>query len=189
MFATPLKSLTRKTTFGASAQSPRPVTTRGGACQREWAASVLAVGAAATRLSAAWASGGGEATGVRSCTPAPACYPHAMEMFRTALGRLVPIHETQTVLEDSILQLLYGFRMNPQNPDNAFLALPRIVSTVSADEALVVAALDGLREVSPPLVEQAREHGELLPQEKRFRITGSGVRFIRNLPQGLAGLG
>jgi hypothetical protein len=41
-----------------------------------------------------------------------------MEMYETALGRLVPTNEAQTVLEDAILRLLYDYRLSPQNPSN-----------------------------------------------------------------------
>jgi len=69
-----------------------------------------------------------------------------MLMYTTALGRDVPPNETQTILEDAILSLLFNYRMNPQNPNNAPMKLSSIVHAVSAD----------------------------------------GVRFIRNMPQGLA---
>ena len=105
-----------------------------------------------------------------------------MEMFETALGRLVPTHEAQTVLEDAILRLLFDYRLNPQNPNNFPMKLSDIVRAVSADEALVVAALDALKETPPPLVEERDRY----QQERTFNITGSGVRFVRNMPQGLA---
>jgi hypothetical protein len=106
-----------------------------------------------------------------------------MEMFETALGRLVPTSEGQTVLEDAILKLLFDYRMNPQNPSNTPMKLSAIVRTVTVEDALVVAALDALKEERPPLVEE----GPLFQQERTFRITGSGVRFVRNLPQGVLG--
>ena len=105
-----------------------------------------------------------------------------MEMFETALGRLVPLNERQTVLEDAILSVLFDFRFNPQNPHNRPMKLGSIAQAVNADERLVLAALDGLREQTPPLIEE----GEALQQQRTFRITGTGVRFVRNLPQGLA---
>lgn len=105
-----------------------------------------------------------------------------MEMFETALGRLVPIHDLQTVLEDAILRVLFEYRMNPQNPKNAPMKLGNIVRAVSQDEALVIAALDGLRENNPPLIEER----ERFQQDRTFSITGTGVRFVRNMPQGLA---
>ncbi|HEY2031162.1 MAG TPA: hypothetical protein VGH20_18350 [Myxococcales bacterium] len=105
-----------------------------------------------------------------------------MLMYTTALGRDVPPNEKQTILEDAILDLLFNYRMNPQNPNNAPMKLSSIAHAVSADESLVVAALDALREDVPPLVEEA----EPFHQERTFRLTGQGVRFIRNMPQGLA---
>jgi hypothetical protein len=105
-------------------------------------------------------------------------------MFETALGRLVPAHEAQTVLEDAVLGLLFDYRMNSQNPNNVPMKLSDIVRAVSADEALVVAALDAMKEASPPLVEETPP----FQAERAFRITGSGVRFVRNMPQGLASI-
>lgn len=105
-----------------------------------------------------------------------------MEMFETALGRLVPTNEVQTVLEDSILRVLFEYRMNPQNPNNVPMKLANIVRGVNSNAAMVLAALDALRETQPPLVEE----GPLFQQERTFRISGTGVRFVRNIPQGLA---
>lgn len=105
-----------------------------------------------------------------------------MQMYETALGRLVPAHEVQTVLEDSILWLLYQYRTSPHNPQNVPMKLSDIVRAVSTSEALVVGAFDALKEQDPPLVEER----EPFQQEKTFSITGTGVRFVRNMPQGLA---
>lgn len=107
-----------------------------------------------------------------------------MEMYQTALGRLVPTHDLQTVLEDAILRVLFEFRVNPQNPKNAPMKLGNIVRAVSQAEPLVVAALDALRENKPPLVEER----ERFRQDRTFSITGTGVRFVRNMPQGIAGV-
>lgn len=105
-----------------------------------------------------------------------------MEMFETALGRLVPANERQTVLEDAILRLLFDYRMHPQNPNNVPMKLSDIVHAVSSEERLVLAALDALKEDAPPLVEER----DIFQQGRTFRITGSGVRFVRNMPQGIA---
>jgi hypothetical protein len=105
-------------------------------------------------------------------------------MYTTALGRLVPTSELQTVLEDSIVKLLFDYRMSPQNPSNVPMKLSDIARAVSADTALVVAALDGLRENSPPLVEER----EVFQGERTYSLTGTGVRFVRNMPQGLYSL-
>jgi hypothetical protein len=105
-----------------------------------------------------------------------------MEMFETALGRLVPTNEVQTVLEDAILRLGFDYRVNPQNANNVPLKLSDIVRAVSADEPLVIAALDAMKESSPSLVEER----DLFQGERAFAITGTGVRFVRNMPQGTA---
>ena len=105
-----------------------------------------------------------------------------MQMFRTALGRLVPVHEAQTVLEDQILDLLFSFRMNPLNPGNAPMKVSEIVQAVSAPEVLVTAAIDALLEAQPPLLSSPG----LASGERAFYITGTGVRFVRNMPQDLA---
>jgi len=107
-----------------------------------------------------------------------------MEMFETALGRLVPTNEVQTVLEDAILKLLFDYRLNPQNPKNVPMKLSNIVRAVSSEGSLVVAALDAMKEQQPPLVEERESY----QQDRTFSITGSGVRFVRNLPQGLLGV-
>jgi hypothetical protein len=41
-----------------------------------------------------------------------------------------------------------------------------------------------MKEASPPLVEETPP----FQAERAFRITGSGVRFVRNMPQGLASI-
>ena len=108
----------------------------------------------------------------------------AMEMFETALGRLVPAHEVQTVLEDAVLRILFDYRMSPQNPNNVPMKLSEIARAVPAEPQLVTAALDAMREQAQPLVEEAGP----FQQEPTFRITGSGVRFVRNMPQGVPSL-
>jgi hypothetical protein len=75
-----------------------------------------------------------------------------MDMYETALGRMVPTWEAQTLLEDAILRLLFDYRLNPQNPGNVPMKLSSIVRAVSSEEALVTAALDALMEQQPPLV-------------------------------------
>jgi hypothetical protein len=94
------------------------------------------------------------------------------------------VSDVQTVLEDSILRLLFEYRLNPQNPENAPMKLSRIAHAVSADPQLVAAALDALKEDNPPLVEER----EQFQQERTFRISGIGVRFVRNMRQGLASI-
>lgn len=105
-----------------------------------------------------------------------------MEMFETALGRLVPVNEAQTVLEDAVLRLLFEYRLNPQNPNNAPMKLSAISQAVSSDPALVQAALDAMTADAPPKVDSRG----LFQGEPAFSISGAGVRFVRNMPQGFA---
>jgi hypothetical protein len=107
-----------------------------------------------------------------------------MNVIETALGRIVPANEAQTVLEDAVLSLLHGYRMSPQNPKNAPMKLSEIARGVSSDPVLVEAALEALMERTPPLVKER----EAFQQERTFSITGSGVGFVRNMPQGLDSL-
>jgi hypothetical protein len=93
------------------------------------------------------------------------------------LGRMVPVNEAQTVLEDAVLRLLFDYRLNPQNPNNVPMKLSAIAQAVSADPALVRAALDAMSEDRPPKVEER----EPFQGEPMFRITGAGVRFVRNM--------
>lgn len=97
----------------------------------------------------------------------------------TPLGRLIPAHEVQTILQDQILRLLFDYRLNPQNRNNVPMKLSDIARGVNADEKLVTAALDALWELSPSLIERCGE----FQQESTYRITGSGVGFVRNMPQ------
>jgi hypothetical protein len=103
-----------------------------------------------------------------------------MDMIETALGRLVPINEVQTAIEDAILRLLFDYRSNPQNPNNEPMRVSDIEYAVSSDGALVVAALDALKADRPPLVEER----DRFQQERTFNISGSGMRFVMNLPHG-----
>lgn len=98
----------------------------------------------------------------------------------TALGRLVPTNELQTVLEDAVLKLLYDYRLNPQNPNNVPMKLSDVARAVSSESTIVAAALDAMKEQQPPLVE------ERIPfqGDRTFSITGTGARFVRNVPQG-----
>ena len=107
-----------------------------------------------------------------------------MDVIETALGRLVPAYEAQTVLEDAVLSLLYGYRMSPQNPKDVPMKLSDIARGVSEDPALVLAALDALKERVPPLVTER----ERVQQERTFSITGTGVGFVRNMQQGISSL-
>jgi predicted transcriptional regulator len=105
-----------------------------------------------------------------------------MDMIETALGRLIPTNEIQTALEDAILRLLFDYRLNPQNPKNVPMKLSDIAYAVNSEQGLVIAALDALKEDQPPLVEER----ESFQQQPTFSITGRGVRFVRNMPQGLS---
>src|SRR5438105_1161845 len=97
----------------------------------------------------------------------------------TALGRSVPQHEWGTILDDLILKVLYDFRMSPFNKSNAPLTLTQLANAagVSPNDASAHAeslAADGLVEVIR------------LGEEPAYKITGKGVTFVRNTPQGLA---
>lgn len=118
----------------------------------------------------------------RWVSPAAQCYAAGMRMYETALGRLVPENEVQTVLEDSVLWVLFSYRMNPQNSANMPMKLGDLARAVSNGEAETLAAIDALREAVPPYVEEGPQY----QASRTFRITGTGVRFVRNLPQGLA---
>ena len=63
-------------------------------------------------------------------------------------------HEASAVLEDSILRLLFNLRRNPQNPNNVHMRLGMIADAVSTDTRFVVAALEALMSLSPPMVEE-----------------------------------
>jgi hypothetical protein len=105
-----------------------------------------------------------------------------MQMIETKLGRLIPANESQTALEDEILLCLFLYRMSDDNPNNSPMSLKNISSTVL--RPLVIAALDALKEQNPPLVEEC----ELFQGERTFRCTGTGARFVRNMPQGMQSL-
>lgn len=102
-----------------------------------------------------------------------------MDVQETALGRLVPAHQAQTILEDQVLSLLFDYRMNPQNPGNAPMKMSEVVRGTDSEEKLVAAALDAL--VAEKLVEERRA----LQGERAVAITGIGVRFVRDMPQGI----
>ncbi|NJL24950.1 MAG: hypothetical protein HC902_07100 [Calothrix sp. SM1_5_4] len=81
--------------------------------------------------------------------------------------------------------MLYNYRMSPQNPNNAPMKVSEITRAVLGSDPLVVAALEALMEQNPPLVEER----EKFQQEHTFSITGTGVRFVRNIPQDVVGAG
>lgn len=102
-----------------------------------------------------------------------------MDVQETALGRLVSVHQVQTILEDEVLSVLFDYRMNAQNPNNAPMKLGDLVRAVNGDEKLVTAALDAL---AAERYVEARGHFQ---NERSFSITGLGVRFVRDMPQGI----
>jgi len=99
-------------------------------------------------------------------------------------GRAASAAEGGSV-QDSVLRVLFDYRMSPQNPKNVPMKLSDIVRAVSSNDRLVVAALDSLKELQPPYIEEGKE----FQQERTFSITGSGVRFVRNMSQDLVGAG
>ena len=102
-----------------------------------------------------------------------------MDVHETALGRLVPAHQAQTILEDEILSVLFDYRMSAQNPRNAPMKLSSIVRATKSDEKLALAALEALT------MEHKVEEREQFQAERTFSITGLGVRFVRDMPQGM----
>ena len=49
-----------------------------------------------------------------------------MEVVTTVLGRFIPAHQAQAVRDDAVLDLLFRYRINPQNQDNAPMKVPEI---------------------------------------------------------------
>ena len=107
-----------------------------------------------------------------------------MEVVTIVLGRFIPAHQAQAVRDDAVLDLLFRYRINPQNQDNAPMKVPEIARPVASDPSLVLAALDALKEVSPPLIEEGLE----VQHERTFRITGMGVRFVPDIHQDMGSL-
>lgn len=95
-------------------------------------------------------------------------------MFTTVLGCMVPDNDTQMIMEDAILDLLYKYRINPQNPNNMSMKLSEIVHAVSSDNTSVIVILDGLLKDSFQLVEECEQS----QGERTFRLTKNGIRFI-----------
>jgi hypothetical protein len=102
-----------------------------------------------------------------------------MDVHETALGRIVPAYQTQTILEDQILSVLFDYRMSKQNPANAPMKLSNIARSAATDEKLVIAALEAL------VQEKKVEERESFQGERAFSMTGLGVRFVRDMPQGI----
>jgi len=95
----------------------------------------------------------------------------------TALGRMVPASELGTVLEDLVLKVLHDFRMSPFNRSNAPLDETGLADAANLSPQQATALAESLARKG--LVEQA---GTRPPA---FRISGSGVVFVMNLPQGI----
>jgi hypothetical protein len=103
-----------------------------------------------------------------------------MTYVTTALGRMVPEHEQGTAFQDLVLKILFDYRMSPFNSANTPMPLSSLAKTARADPGQVRTVAVSLAALAPPLVERLTLQGEA------FRITGSGVVFVQNVPQGLA---
>ncbi len=99
----------------------------------------------------------------------------------TALGRLVPEYEAGTVFQDLVLKVLFDFRMSRFNSNNVPMPLSALAKATRADPREVKAIADSLVEGSQPLLERMSFQGE-----DAYRMTGRGVVFVQNVPQGLA---
>lgn len=90
----------------------------------------------------------------------------------TALGREVPIEDWTSLHRDTILKVLYEYRMSAFNPN---------------DEPLALTALCNATGLSPAdttgLCEQLRQQGlvDAVP-DGRYRVTDAGVGLVRNAP-------
>ncbi len=84
------------------------------------------------------------------------------------------------MLEDLVLKILFDYRMNSFNRSNAPMPVTSLATAARVDEKLVKAVAESL--IGKEYVEKT----EPLQGVEAFRITGSGVVFIRNIPQGIA---
>jgi hypothetical protein len=92
----------------------------------------------------------------------------------TALGREVPLEDWGAVNGDTILKVLHDYRVSPFNPQNLPLPVTALANATGLSPADAEALAESL--TAQGLVEAAGQG--------RFRITGSGVVFVRNaVPQ------
>jgi len=105
-----------------------------------------------------------------------------MYFLTTALGRTVPEGQIGTVLEDLILKVLFDYRMSPFNASNTPMALSALAKAAMIDEKLALAFAEALSQKG--LVEK---HPQKLMGKDAFRISGTGVVEVHNVPQGVAG--
>ncbi len=101
--------------------------------------------------------------------------------YETALGRQVPQHEWGTVLKDLVLKVLHDFRMSPFNPNNLPMTKVQLANAAGLSPNEADATAEAL--VTEGFVERIQE-----PNGAAYRITGKGVIFVRNVPQGLASI-
>jgi predicted transcriptional regulator len=97
----------------------------------------------------------------------------------TALGRDVPQHEWGTVVEDLVLKVLHDFRMSPFNPNNQPMTRTQLANASGLSPQEAEATAEALAEKG--YVRKVQSH-----PEPSFSITGAGVTFVRNMPQGFA---
>jgi hypothetical protein len=94
---------------------------------------------------------------------------------------MVPEHEAGTVLQDLVLKILFDYRMSPFNSGRVPMTLSSVAKAARVGAKTIGAVADSLAELSPPLVEILEFQGE-----PAYRLSGSGVVFVQNVPQGLA---
>lgn len=105
-------------------------------------------------------------------------------MNETALGRLVPEFDSEAVLDDAVVDLLFRFWAHPQNrPANAYIARSRIAQALAISAQTAAATIERLQtkgyvQAWPPT----------LQTDPEYRITREGVQFARTVPQGLASI-
>ena len=100
----------------------------------------------------------------------------------TALGRDVPAYEAGTVLQDLVLKVLFDFRMSPFNGNNVPLGRMALSMATRISPQEVDAVAEALH--------QEGKVERIVPAkgEPSYKITGPGVVFVRNMPQGLQSL-
>lgn len=115
-----------------------------------------------------------------------------MTFVQTDLGRMVDATDKATIARDSILKTLLDFRINPHNPNNKPLAMEGLARVTCMEPNRVAALLESL--IAEGLVELCRHGWDGRPPAIDnsmwwYRITGKGVAYTMNIPQGSVGLG
>ena len=81
-------------------------------------------------------------------------------------------------IERDVLEVLFDYRMRPDNKENRALRLSDIALFTQVVEEELIRILEGLDK----LVEECEQRDG----ERTFRISGTGVREVRNEPSGAA---